>query len=113
MMSETAIQTAACAGCRAEVRDESVFCYNCGDRIKTEPADNEIEPKEDEIARRPGSTPLLRSAASMRKQRRAFNREPLQIRWEQRTAPATGFVFTTAVLVVGVLVLLLLALYLR
>ncbi len=112
MMSETAIQTAACASCGAEVRDESVFCYNCGDRVKDETANGE-EAAEVNIVKQPGSRPPLRSAALLRKQRRAFNRQPLEVSWEQRTARPTGFVITTGVIVIGVLILLVLALYLR
>ncbi len=112
MMSETAIQTAACAGCGAEVRDESVFCYNCGDRVKEETANSEAA-AELEVTRQPGSRPPLKSAALLRKQRRAFNRQPLEVSWEQRTGQPAGFVITTVVLVIGVLILLLLALYLR
>ncbi|MEP7149039.1 MAG: hypothetical protein ABI857_09165 [Acidobacteriota bacterium] len=115
MMSETAIQTAACAGCGSDVRDESVFCYNCGERVKEETAKSEAAAAaaELEVARQPGSRPPLKSAALLRKQRRAFNRQPLEVSWEQRTGPPAGFVITTVVLVIGVLILLLLALYLR
>jgi hypothetical protein len=110
MMSETAIQTAVCEACGAEVRDESVFCYNCGERVSAE------SPGSDSANEKPAavvSRPPLKSAATLRKQRRAFNRQPVEVSWEQRTGPATGFVITTIVLAVGALVLLLIALYLR
>ena len=113
MMSETAVETAVCGACGADVRDESVFCYNCGERVVTEPATADSAPKEPEIFRAPGSKPPLRTAASLRKERRASNRQPVEISWEQRTGSPISFVITTIVLVIGALVLLGLALYLR
>lgn len=113
-MSETAIQT-TCGACGADIRDESVFCYNCGGPVREEVAAPVAEAVvENPIAVvQPGSRPPLRSAASLRKQRRAFNRQPVEVSWEQRTSSGTGFIITTFVLVIGALVLSLIALYLR
>ena len=113
MMSETAIEIAACAGCGAEIRDESLFCYNCGQPVKQDAPTVEELPAHPEMTQRPAARPPLRSAASLRKDRRAFNRKPVEVIWEQRTGSPVAFVVATIVLVVGALVLLLLALYLR
>jgi hypothetical protein len=113
MMSETVLQTAVCDSCGAEVRDESLFCYNCGERVSQEIAVSEPLPEKPEVLVRPGSRPPLKSAASLRKQRRASNRQPVEVTWEQRTDSPAGFVIATIVLVVGALVLLVIALYLR
>ena len=113
MMSETAIETAVCSACGADVRNESLFCYNCGERVKETLADIETPSADTEKAVRPGSRPPLRTAASLRKQRRAYNRQPVEISWEPPAGSPAGFVITTIVLAVGALVLLLLALYLR
>ena len=113
MMSETAIQTAVCDACGAEVRDESLFCYNCGESVTGETAASEPAVGKPVPVIQPGTRPPLRSAATLRKQRRAFNRQPIEVSWERRTGPATGFVVATAVLVTGALVLLIIALYLR
>jgi hypothetical protein len=112
-MSETVLQTAVCEACGAEVRDESLFCYNCGERVTAEAGTTEPIAEKREIAVQPGSRPPLKSAASLRKERRAFNRQPVEVSWEQRTDSPTGFIITTIVLVIGALVLLVLALYLR
>jgi len=113
MMSETAIETAVCSSCGADVRDESVFCYSCGERVEGTVTSSDDAPATKENAVLPGSRPPLRTAASLRKKRRAFNRQPVEISWEPPSGSPTGFVITTIVLAVGALVLLLLALYLR
>ncbi len=113
MMPETVVQTAVCEACGAEVRDESLFCYNCGKRVGGETSGSEPEAEKLEPVIQPGSRPPLKSAASLRKQRRAFNRQPVEVSWEQRTDSPAGFVIATIVLVVGALVLLVIALYLR
>ena len=64
-------------------------------------------------AKVPDPRPPLRSAASLRKHRRAANRQPVQITWEQPDDSSMPFVVTTIVLVVGAVILLVLALYLR
>ena len=64
----------------------------------------------------PASTttrPPLRSAASLRKQRRAYNRQPVEVTWEPKAGTSVVFVVASLVLVLGALVLLLIALYLR
>ena len=57
--------------------------------------------------------PPLRSAASLRKHRRAFNRQTVEVRWEPRDDSRAIFVVATLVLTAGALLLLLLAFYLR
>jgi len=120
MMSETATQTAVCAECGADVRDGSLFCYSCGKAVSKVSAHNESIPvevsaaaAESEIVKQPGAKPPLRSAASLRKQRRAFNRQPVEVSWEPRTSSSPAFVITTLVLFSAALLFLILALYLR
>ncbi len=113
MMPETAVEIAVCVSCGAEVRDESVFCYNCGQRVLGEAKITETALPDREIVHSPGSRLPLRTAASLRKERRASNRQPVEVSWEQRTGSPIAFVITTIVLVIGALVLLGLALYLR
>lgn len=113
-MAETVLTTAVCDACGSEVRDESLFCYNCGERVRADESTTEIKPAEKaEPVVQPGSRPPLRSAASLRKQRRAYNRQPVEITWESPSRGPIGFVITTIVLALGSLVLFLLALYLH
>src|SRR5688572_10527128 len=99
MMAETAVKNATCESCGAEVRDESVYCYNCGKPVVTPPV--EVEEIEDDNAEPVASTPVrppLRSAASLRKKRRAFNRQPIEITWEPVEKSPTIFIAATIVL---------------
>src|SRR5690349_9529842 len=108
MMSETVLTTEACNACGSEVRDESVFCYNCGERVKdTEPVP-ETKVAVEKIDSPSPARPPLRSAASLRKQRRAYNRQPVEVTWERPSGTPLGFIITTIVLAAGALVLLLL-----
>ena len=117
-MSDTLVKSAVCDACGADVRDESLFCYNCGERVREEQATNDVASdvhasKEPVIAQMPGSRPPLRSAASLRKQRRAYNRQPIEVSWEPASRSSIVFVVSTVILAVGALILLALALYLR
>ena len=126
-MTETTVQTPRCEACDADVRSESLFCYNCGAAVTQKP---DIPVRRDEARRAtivsktqegvaatlPESKnirPPLRTAASLRKQRRASNRQPARVTWEQPEGSSIAFMITTVVLVLGALVLLALALYLR
>ena len=120
MMSETAVQTALCGECGADVRDGSLFCYSCGKAVPKISAHDESRSvdvpeaaAESDIVKQPDSKPPLRSAASLRKQRRAFNRQPVEVSWEPRTSSPVAFVITTIVLFFAALLFLILALYLR
>ena len=113
MMSETVIQTAVCGECGADVREGSLFCYSCGKPVGEAATVSESKPAENKVLDELSQRPPLRSAASLRKQRRAFNRQPIEVSWERRSEPPVAFVITTVVLVSAALVFLLLALYLR
>ena len=123
-MAETAVEIATCRACGADVRDESVFCYNCGERVAAEtPTDTPVDTdpfltdavrSDTPVIRSTGDArPPLRSAASLRKQRRASNRQPVEVTWEPTTRSPALFMITTIVLASAALVLLVLALYLR
>lgn len=119
-MAETVAETAVCDSCGVDVRDESVFCYNCGEKVKSEPTTLEenyrelaADPDKETTPAASPERPPLRSAASLRKQRRASNRQPIEVSWEPPTRPPVGFFIASIGLAVGALVLLLLALYLR
>ena len=113
-MVETAVESSVCEACGADVRDESLFCYNCGGPVATTRerlVETSISEEPTDIE--PAAKPPLRSAASLRKQRRAFNRQPVEVRWEHPAGSPTGFVIATVILTAAALVLLILALYLR
>ncbi|PYS99180.1 MAG: hypothetical protein DMF63_14025 [Acidobacteria bacterium] len=109
-MAESVITIEKCDACGAEVRDESVFCYNCGGRVR---GDRSVTVPEAKVESAPEARPPLRSAASLRNQRRSVIRQPVEITWERPQKFPLGFVITTIVLVTGALVLFLIALYLH
>ena len=127
-MTETTVETPKCEACDADVRSESLFCYNCGSAVseKAEPPASKDEPlnrgpvvreaKEGADQDPPvvkSTRQPLRTAASLRKQRRSSNRQPAKVSWEEPQGSSIAFLITTVVLVLGALVLLALALYLR
>ena len=119
-MAKAADESPVCEACGADVRAESLFCYNCGKSVKiaqpepTATAVHETAPLRQPVnIEEPTGRPPLESAASLRKKRRAMNRQPIEVSWEVPERTPIGFYIVTAFLTVGALVLLVLALYLR
>lgn len=119
-MAEIVAESLICKGCGADIRGGSLFCYNCGQTIADVPDGGAVEQNLDANAiskngstDEPAKTEKLRSAASLRKRAKVFNRQPVEYVWEKRTGPSVGFVISAIVLSVLAGILLFLALYLR
>jgi len=114
-MPKTAVETAVCNICGAEVREGSVFCYNCGGSVTKaeEPAATPapIEPKANGIAAPVGQRPTQRQAD--RHKVRAANRQPTEIVWEPRNGVSWVFVIASLVFVILALAVVIAAFYLR
>ena len=127
-MSEVAVKKSVCDACGASVREGSTFCYSCGKPVpaekKTEtvtesptvsknglPADSFDAPivTEGPLAE---DKPKMRSAASMRRGVKAYNRKPVEVVWVEREGPGS-FLIVSIVLVILTSILLALALYLK
>jgi hypothetical protein len=112
---EESITAARCPKCEAEVRDGSLFCYNCGGRVSDDKSDErpaEIAPVDKEPTTTPA--PGLRSARDIKRRERSFERKPREVVWE----PASGFpemqlIDVTAVIILFTLAVILMALYLH
>jgi len=120
MEKATAVIGESCEACGADVRSESLFCYNCGESLErseksvTESATQELGTVRQEpngssnkvVAIKEG--PGLPSAASIRKRSEASRRKPAQIVWEPAEPTssmililATVGLFLFAIIIVG------------
>ena len=112
-MANTTVTEAACDLCGAEIREGSLFCYNCGTAVEAEHVETKTSVPEVSATPKVPDRPPLRSAASLRQQRRAANRQPVEVSWEPKAQTSMLFIVSTLVLAVGAFALLLIALYLR
>lgn len=115
-------ETVVCDLCGAEVRDGSLFCYNCGGSVSK---DEEIEPippptepivahatePESDLVTKVDPPAVKRKAG--RSKVRAANRQPAEIVWEERQGISWGFVIATLVFVIVALGIVIAAFYLR
>ena len=112
-MVETAVEIQRCGACGADVRDGSLYCYNCGASVARAPIAEAVNEKPAPGAEGREPRPPLKTAASLRKHRRAMNRQPVKVSWEPPEGPAVGFIITAIALTLGAVLLIVLALYLR
>lgn len=124
-MPKTSVQTAVCDICGAEVRDGSLFCYNCGGSLaKREEAVPIPPPAEPIVADRVPVTngsatkveeePAKRKVErSDRRKVRASNREPAEIVWQPREGVSWAFVIASIFFVIIALAVVVATLYLR
>jgi len=113
-LEETATTTAVeCPKCGAEVRDGSVFCYNCGGRVADDDviADSSSVP----IERKTSPAPGLRSARDLRRrEQRTFDRKPTTIVWEPvAEGPDHALIVATILVIAFTIVVIGLVFYLR
>lgn len=125
-MSQTAVKELICDVCGAEVRDGSLFCYNCGTSVTEkvevlqEPTDDlptsdthsngnlVVKEKVEEVEVLPKREP---SAGRVRPRKRPIqNREVV---WAERDGMSLGFIVTTVILVLLTAVILIAGFYFR
>ena len=123
LMTEPTVENRVCEKCRAEIRPDTQFCYNCGTHIdemssESEPAATLVESEENEsladlekalAASRVESSDgraKLEAAARERRLARNARRKPIEIVWEP-VGQLVGLTYFVAVGVIFVLVLLL------
>lgn len=117
-MSQTAVKESICDICGADIRDGSVFCYNCGSAISEKP----VEPDESQSsdAHSNGNAvvtdgdkilpkPMLSGRARTRK-RPVQNREVV---WQEREGISVGFIAMTVALVLLSAAILIAGFYYR
>lgn len=124
-MPKTAVETAVCDICGAEVRNGSVFCYNCGGslakpevvepiRPPAEPIIAVAEPATNGLASKADADPVKGGVErAERRKVRASNREPAEIVWAQREGVSWAFVIASVVFVLIALAVVIAAIYLQ
>ena len=123
-MPVTVAKNVVCKECGSDVREGSLFCYNCGKAVvlETETSDDnkqtdDLKKLEDaavaaEVSTSYASPKKMRSAMDIAR-RRATSRAPVKVEWTPRDDSANMFVIISIVIVALALVLVILALYLR
>ena len=124
-MTETITKNAICRHCSADIREGSLFCYNCGKPVADRPAVNGRSPESEiaelELAAEAAEKPQpvaapgkkLRSATDFERRKRAFNRQPIEVTWTPRTDDVNSFVVAGLILIILTAVLIIAALYYR
>ncbi len=112
-MAEVAVKIPSCESCGADVRSESQFCYSCGSAVSLNAGPLVKETAEESEAKMAPPRPPLTSAASIRKKKRAFNRQPIKISWDPPDRSPTAFFVAAIALTIGAAILIVLAMYLR
>lgn len=123
-MRKATVEKAICESCGADVREGTLFCYNCGKRVSDEPSDEDTslakmngEAVDDEIAKRfrvdeDPPKDRLAVAAARRKKARVNRRKPVEIVWEPSDGSSAGiFVAVSIVITVMAAVVVFIALY--
>ena len=135
-MQKDATENIACIACGADVRSEALFCYNCGGAVATQ-TDSEmtqnVETIHAEVDTERNATDAVRTSkphlsvvtgkaakperkpltAAMLRRKRASNRQPIEIVWEEPSRPSIMFVVASIVLTVLTVLILAIALYLK
>jgi hypothetical protein len=112
---EEMITSTRCPKCNADVRDGSVFCYNCGGRVTSDDG-TESSTEASSATTEPVTTPApgLRTARDIRRRERTFQRKPREVVWEPSSGvPDIQLIVVTAIVIVFTIAVILMALYLR
>jgi len=124
-MPKTAVETAVCDICGAEVRDGSLFCYNCGGSlVKVSPtgaaaqAETQVESEPVKANGHSHAEAVYdpakqRAEKPSRRKVRAANRQPVEIVWEPRTGISLPFIIVSLVLFLLSIGIVIAAFYVR
>jgi hypothetical protein len=114
-MPKTAVQTPICDICGAEVREGSLFCYNCGGSLKkvaAEPAQTPEVPVAPPAPTNGASKPSAPSKREARK-RKPIDRGPVEVVWAPREGISLIYVVAGVILLIIAVVLFIVAMLLK
>ena len=124
-MSKTAVKESICDVCGAEIRDASIFCYNCGSAVTQQvEKGNIVKPSDNlpasDVSSNGGQTVKTdtprTSAKPVHADRMRQRKRPVRTRevaWEEREGISISFVVTTLVLVALAVTILVAGFYFR
>ncbi len=114
-MPETAVKQPICDICGAEVRDGSLYCYNCGGSVSQAGVDDAVETRADGngLPAKAYPDPPSRSDRQSSRRRRSTRGRSNEVVWEPRTGISTGFIVGSLIFVLIAVALLLIANYLK
>ena len=124
-MTKATVEKTICKSCGADVREGTLFCYNCGKRVAEEPVAEAADPGksngdavDEEIARRfrvdEEPPDKLAAAAAKRKKSRAGLRKPSEMVWEPADGNSSSlFVVITIVITAIAAIIVFFAVYLK
>jgi hypothetical protein len=121
-MSQTAVKELICDVCGAEIRDGSLFCYNCGTSVTERIGQSELQTKASEekgpvspsIGISNGKdSDLVRPTPPSGRRPRKRPAQNHDVVWAERDGTSLGFVVTTVVLVLLSTVILIAGFYFR
>lgn len=109
-MAEAVLEKEVCDGCGVDVREDTLFCYNCGARVAGEDATaDEPEKTADETlevaldaannGHSSDDADKLAAAATERKRARIAHRKTAEYVWEPTAGEGAGLTFVIAVIV--------------
>jgi hypothetical protein len=113
-MTEATIEKAACEKCGAEIRENTSFCYNCGDKYgetaevtngaETAAMSEETKSALDDLAERfkideDENSERLKQAAAERKKARVAPKRQKEYVWEEETTRSVGGLFAISILI--------------
>lgn len=121
-MTET-IEKTICEACGADVRDNTVFCYNCGSKLELENplekngaavADENSKAALDDLANKltRESGDELAKAATKRKKARVMHRKRNEFTWEPREDSSfLAMVFSVLIAFIALIIVILLVVW--
>lgn len=118
-MSQTAVKELICDVCGAEVRDGSLFCYNCGSAVAEPVEQSEIQAEQQSSKLQSNGAPvgkdkdLVNPTPTGRVRPRKRLVQTREVVWAERDGVSLGFVVTTVILVLLSAVILIAGFYFR
>lgn len=114
-MPDSAVKQLICDICGAEVRDGSLYCYNCGGSVSQAGVYSLVEPRAEDNGLSAKAYPdsPSRSDRQSSRRRRSTRGRSNEVVWEPKTGISIGFIVGSLIFVLIAVVLLLIANYLK